>query len=413
MVRMKVPSDAVSSHANVLATVLANPGKKQKRTQHRGVLLLSPSGLNVSWRVRFRDPQTGKNRVQNIPPADAKTSDTRTAYARKLHQGLRRQKEDISSGAQPHRQAGKAIADTLALYFSDAHTDEATQRVYRDACDQLLEWLSDEGVTVLRGLTKPVLRKWRTEIKKQKSRRPPYLQLSTSSVNRMLRGVSAVLNWLRKLDHIRLSRDEIADALERYEAKTELKPFLQPEQIKQLLAACKAHDADTFKITRDKRQHKERYTAIHDFALFVLLTGVRVDAALNILRSDCTPGRINVRAEISKTPALVDTNVSPMLQDLLKRLPKEGRLFPELTYDTCESTRKRLKRFGAPKGWSWQGLRRTCGTYLTCSPGIWGGASVFMTAKQLGHSVQVAQKSYYGRVDVDQKAKTLEQAMGI
>jgi len=49
---------------------------------------------------------------------------------------------------------------------------------------------------------------------------------------------------LRKLDHIRLSRDDMADALERYAAKTELKPFLRPEQIKQLLAACRAHDAD-------------------------------------------------------------------------------------------------------------------------------------------------------------------------
>ena len=124
---------------------------------------------------------------------------------------------------------------------------------------------------------------------------------------------------------------------------------------------------------------------------------MRVDAALHIERSEVVGNRISVRAQISKTPALVDTNVSPMLQDLLKRLPKAGRLFPGLTYDTVESTPKRLKRFGAPQ-FSWHGLRRTCGTYLTCAPGIWGAASVFMTAKQLGHSVQVAQKSYYGRL---------------
>lgn len=56
---------------------------------------------------------------------------------------------------------------------------------------------------------------------------------------------------------------------------------------------------------------------------------------------------------------------------------------------------KRLRcHFGAPEGFGWQMLRRTCGTYLTNAPSIFDAASAYQSAKQLGHSVQVAEKHY-------------------
>lgn len=68
----------------------------------------------------------------------------------------------------------------------------------------------------------------------------------------------------------------------------------------------------------------------------------------------------------------------------------------------------------APEGSNFQALRRTCGTYLTNAPGIFGSASAYRSAKQLGHSVQVAEKYY---VDVARgirrEARTLEAAMQI
>jgi hypothetical protein len=71
-----------------------------------------------------------------------------------------------------------------------------------------------------------------------------------------------------------------------------------------------------------------------------------------------------------------------------------------------------MKR-GAPE-FTWQKLRRTCGCFLTCAPGIFGGASAFMSAKQLGHSVAVAERHYVGVVrGIPPEARTLEAAMGI
>ena len=52
--------------------------------------------------------------------------------------------------------------------------------------------------------------------------------------------------------------------------------------------------------------------------------------------------------------------------------------------------------------------------YLTCSTGIWGAATVFLCARQLGHSVAVAEKHYLGtHRGVLREARSLEAAMGI
>ena len=87
------------------------------------------------------------------------------------------------------------------------------------------------------------------------------------------------------------------------------------------------------------------------------------------------------------------------------------RRFPR---DLAETARDRLMDdFDAPC-FTWHDLRRTCGTFLTCSPGIYGGASAFMSAKRLGHGVLVAEKHYVGAVStIDRAASTLEAAMGI
>jgi hypothetical protein len=58
-------------------------------------------------------------------------------------------------------------------------------------------------------------------------------------------------------------------------------------------------------------------------------------------------------------------------------------------------------------------MRRTCGTYLTNAPGIFA-ASAYRSAKQLGHSVQVAEKHYLGLArGISPTARTLEAAMQI
>jgi integrase len=59
-------------------------------------------------------------------------------------------------------------------------------------------------------------------------------------------------------------------------------------------------------------------------------------------------------------------------------------------------------------------LRSTCGCYLANAPAIFGAASVYRAAAQLGHSVQVAERHYLGTLRrIPASATTLEAAMEI
>jgi hypothetical protein len=82
--------------------------------------------------------------------------------------------------------------------------------------------------------------------------------------------------------------------------------------------------------------------------------------------------------------------------------------------DLIESTRARLiDEYGASK-YDWQMLRSTCATYLTNAAGIFGAATAFMSARQIGHSVMVAERHYLGvHRGIPKDAHTLELAMQI
>lgn len=120
-----------------------------------------------------------------------------------------------------------------------------------------------------------------------------------------------------------------------------------------------------------------------------------------------------MRAEVAKygRARTIDLSVSSTLMARAKEWSeREGRLFPVTEGVVEASLRRIIKLHGAPK-YGWHALRRTCGTYLANAPGIWGAASVFVTSKQLGHNVEVAQKHYLGRIKVKPDAKTIEEAM--
>ena len=138
---------------------------------------------------------------------------------------------------------------------------------------------------------------------------------------------------------------------------------------------------------------------------------------------DLAAGVITIDADQSKTGhgRRIPLDITPMLRQLLSALKLQshssefvfGHQAP-LGRDVAEHARKRLMaRYGAPR-FTWQELRRTCGTYLTCAPGIYGGASAFLAAKRLGHSVQVAERHYYGAEgNIPATARTLGEAMDV
>lgn len=404
--------------------------KRHKRGQgpHPGVYLLPPKGLNKSWRVQWRDPETNQRLVKNLTAADAKTQDSRTAHAVSLFKQLRRRREEIAAGAEPHRAAGKQLSDALKGYFDGvASTLKPTTVIeYRAAADALLKWSDTVGISTVRHLTAtkiaafPVwLTKQPKQVRKLGGRRGQMHdggKLSTHTVNKLLSGTRIILNALRRHGVVRLSSDEIADNLRAIKAPMELKPFLRPKELAMLLDACREHDGLLFKITRD-RTAKARHKPIQEFIEFVLFTGLRISEALGIEGRDVYPDQheIHVRAEVAKygIARTLDLSVSSTLMAKAKEWSeREGRLFPVTEGVVEASLRRLIDRHGAPKC-GWHAMRRSTGTYLANAPGIWGAASLFVTAKQLGHGVDVAQKHYLGRIKVKPEAKTLEQAMGI
>jgi hypothetical protein len=144
---------------------------------------------------------------------------------------------------------------------------------------------------------------------------------------------------------------------------------------------------------------------------------------------DAAPaGAIHLSAKTTKTKhaRMIDLEVSPGLRQILRALKLRAGSAPFVfmgededgvpiaeTRGVLERGRKRLKKtWGAP-AFSWQVLRSTCGTFLANAAGIFGGASAYREARQLGHSVIVAEKHYLGVVSVPREAKDLETAMGI
>lgn len=51
---------------------------------------------------------------------------------------------------------------------------------------------------------------------------------------------------------------------------------------------------------------------------------------------------------------------------------------------------------------------------MACAPGIYGGASAYMAARRLGHSLVMAERHYLGVIpDLPSKARTLEAALNV
>ncbi len=131
---------------------------------------------------------------------------------------------------------------------------------------------------------------------------------------------------------------------------------------------------------------------------------------------DRVVGEIRLPASIVKThqARTVHLDVCPSLRRMLAKMQLQATgsfVFEGYTPDLVNAARARLQReYGAPT-FDWQTLRSTCATYLTNAPGIFGAASAYLSARQLGHSVAVAERHYTGVVRVSREARTLEEAM--
>lgn len=430
------------------------PARRRKQrargtSPHPGVVLVEPKGNRAAWRAKYTDPDSGRVVWERVDPVAYPNARARLLWARDKAKALAERRAELARGAV--RMTGSTVAAEVERYFEDhAHLRERTIRVYRDAATKLVIWCGEHGIETVDALDRSKLLAFRASLiaeprlspKKGLARgktAPTSERRSPHTVNRELRSVGTVLNYLRKAGRLaRLDSDDIADGLERLRVPREPIAFLRAPELVRLLEAALAHDAETFAETREEHAGEKpkgttpRYAPIAPAVFGALTTGMRLgelvrvtwrDVDLEAKGDDGKPaGEIVVRGESSKTGIgrVVDLSVSPKLRELLEAMrpsATEGLEAPVfgVTYHEATAAAKRLTRaYGAPEAFSWQACRRTCGTFLTNAPGIFGAASAYRSARQLGHSVTVAERNYLGVVrGIAPEARTLEAAMQI
>lgn len=424
------------------------PARRSRRPKHPGVVLLKPDAARrIGWRARYVDPDSEETVKVSLDPA-LTTSELREDWAVRKAKAIDKRRLELEGGA--HRATGTPLSDALDQYFKDHPQLRAkTLEVYKAAAAKLNGWAARARVRTADDLTGPKLVAFRAELLREPKRgrvkggkrgamKATDQKRSPHTINRELRSVMTVLNYLRKLALLpRISSDDLKDGLQRIAVGTERVDYRKPAELQKLLEAAMRHDADVFKATRAEHaagkgrvgETLRREVPIAPFVACVMLTGMRFGEVIDLqwrqVELDALDNEGRVVGEIhlssatkTKKSRTIGLEVSPALRKLLATLhlksDKKGSVF-NLTRDTANTALRRMqKEFGAPSGAGWQALRRTCGTYLTNAPGIFGAASAYRSAKQLGHSVQVAEKHY---VDVargiPRDARTLEAAMQI
>lgn len=418
---------------------------KRIRSPHPGVVLKNrvwPSGKEI-WLARWFDPDTGKRKDTNLTKLGQSNAEMRRAWAIKKAKSLALRRADLEAGGviRTSTPLGNAYKEYLAT--RGAELSNGTIRNYREALSPFIDWCARRNLSQVEKISPQQLAVFRddhlrvaarTQLKGKGTRRGAKeagtRRRSPHTINRVFRSLRTLLtHWRRHGLTPLLNSDSIRDSLAYVRAERPLPIYLSSVQVKELLTACIKHDCATYKVTR--LEHAEgltagstkRYVAITPFVLTALLSGARFEELRTLKWSSVDDAQklLLLGAEVTKTRMgrRVDLAVSPLLLEMFKRMSKGAGLYvfggsSPHARTLIEAARKRLKKtFKAPE-FTWHDLRRTCGTHLTCAPGIYGGASAFLCAKRLGHSVAVAEKHYLGVVNnIPPSAKTLEDAMEI
>lgn len=430
---------------------------KRVRSPHPGVVLLKrewtrPDGsTGTAWRAKWTDPDSKQVRFETLEAVAARTHETRLAWARKKSEALGVRRADLAAGAVAHTET--TLADAIRLYLEHSTNTKrpSTVALARQALARFQAWADKRGLTSTDDVRPHDLASFRealagarrsAPVKKgtRGERRSTGARLAPRTVNAYMEAVQAACNHLRRiglLPHV-TSGEQLTEALRAVRVPDEQVEVLNAIEVRRLLRACLAHDDERFDVTREEnagllpRGSTPRYTSVAPFALFLLLSGARIDEALRIEWRDVdleaaddhgkAVGAVRVRSEVAKgaRERVIGLEVSPGLRQMLRAMKlraggasASGRVFADLTEPTTKATRPRLVALGAPD-FTWHVLRRTCGTFLVCSPSIYGAAAVFLAARQLGHSVDVAQKHYLARVrGIPHGLTSLDAVLGI
>ena len=444
---MASSSNSSSREASQTLTAANRPIRKRRKGKaHRGVVLLPPDPkARTGHRARWLDPDSGKHVWKTLNP-ELNTVELREDWASQKAKAIALRQLQLMGGAP--RATGTGLADAVKRYFED-HPQLAseTQALYRAAADKLLAWSTKAGIETADDLDKGKLVGFRAElvkepksIRKTGGRRGEREALNTlrspSTVNRELRSVGTVLTYLRRLGLLpNLSSDDVRDGLQKLRIPQKRIDYRKPHELQKLLDAALRHDAETFDATREEHAGKRpkgstlRHEPIAPVIAVALVTGLRISHLLALVWSDVDlealdhEGRpvgeiVPQGGSSTKRTGIIGLEISPGLRRLLAAMKLKsggrGKVFTMTEHEVNAALKRLIGEYGAPAGSSWSAFRRTCGCYLTNAPGIFGSASAFRSAKQLGHSVQIAERHYVDVVrGIPRDARTVEAAMQI
>ncbi len=413
---------------------------KRKGPKHKGIVLIKPNEKRrTGWGARWLDPDSGKTRWVTLP-AVLTTVELRADWAAQKAADLQNRQLELATGAV--RATATPFDKAIERYFAaNPHLRPKTLEVYKATTRKLAKWAAENGIKTTDDLDRAKVLAFRetllngpkhTVVKKGKrgERTVSEKRRSPVSINQDIRTTRTVLGyWVDNSLCAHLSFDDLR-RLKRLPEGNEEPEFFKPAQLHKLLEACLAHDADKFKMSRREkelgRKGKPGQTKKHDpitpFIAVLLLTGMRFSEALHLDRTqlDLEHAEIRLKASSVKTKKArtVDLSITPACVALLQKLKgnqDKGRIFPMTANEARKGCRRVLKKpYDAPEGFSPQVLRSSCATYLTNAPGIFGAASVYRSARQLGHSVQVAETHYLGLwKHIRKEATTVETAMEV
>lgn len=423
---------------------VGRPRKRRVKTSRPGVKLKQIARTGT-WVARFTDPDTGRETQQSLDVLGKTNEESRREWCITKSESLRQRQADDAAGVVVRTETGvrKAVNEYLAGLTRKA---PKTIQLYGQALDHLTTWARRNRIAYIEDLTGKHLTALGKYLHKLRAKAPAKGRkvgrgaqrqsarlLAPATVNQFVRGIRTFLTDCRRNELTsNLTGDLIRDRLPFVKRDAPLPVFLRARHIKSLLEVAQRHDAATF--MRFRWQQGVTYPAIAPFVAGILLTGCRFSelASLRWVDVDLDAGEIRLDAGATKTRQgrIVNLRETPALAALLGRLKiqaagnpfvfgrtikdESGRMqFTPMRRALAEAARRRLiDTFGAP-AFTWHDLRRTCGIFLTCAPGIYGGASAFMSAKRLGHSVTVSEKHYAGALsNLPAEARTLEDAMG-
>lgn len=428
--------------------------RERGRSKHSGVVILRKvwASGRTTYGARWKDPATGKTierQFSAIAP-HITTAESREVWAAKKAKQLSEERARIARG-EVAREGPRTVADAIEVFLEAKRGECAPRTVtsYAGCLRRFQAWADSIGLAELRHL-QPVqlvkLRDWLIAQPRTKKRargtadgapKEAGEPRSAATISRDLRHIKGFLFSARDRGYCALTGDDIRARLKPVKGRRRLKPMLRRAEIRRALEAARRHDAEVFAMTREERAAgvkagegtTPRYRPIAPMVLAALLSGCRT-GELRLLRWEdvhlAAPGRRGEGEFIiqpqdgikGKRARAVDLAVSPALARLLAALELTSDGSPLVFGMSEEDARKAMLRlretYGAPAKLDWQACRSTCGSFLACSPGIFGAASATRESQQLGHGVVVAEQHYIGRLrDIPPTATTLEAAMEI